>query len=82
MVEMLSVGSQLAAFLSALVAMTAFGVGVRTYRRQANAQVFLEYTGRYLWVPEILAASVEPSGERLSSSPQCRVLMDGPSNVS
>lgn len=40
-------------FASALAAVVAIGLGVRTYKRQTNALIFLEYTKRY---EEIMAA--------------------------
>lgn len=38
---------QIATLISVLLGIGAFFFGVHTYRRQMNAQVFLEYTGRY-----------------------------------
>lgn len=69
MVELLGVGSQFAAFLSAFVALVALGSGLRTYRRQANAQVFLEYTGRYQRTMESFPSSARRARFDLEAPP-------------
>ena len=39
--------AQLATSASVLIAVIAVFVGIRVYKRQMNAQLFVEYTGRY-----------------------------------
>lgn len=45
--EVLSLAVQLATLLSGLAAVAGIVIGVRTYRRQMNAQLFLAFTERY-----------------------------------
>jgi hypothetical protein len=52
MLDTLNVAAQVGTFLSALAAVVMIAVAVRTYRRQTNAQIFLEYTARYERVME------------------------------
>lgn len=53
----------LASCVSALAAAVAVGVGVRTYRRQTNAQMFVEYTRRFHEVMALFPA--DSRGARL-----------------
>ena len=46
-VDWLHTAANLGAFLSALAAAVAIVVAIRTYKRQTNAQIFLEFTKRY-----------------------------------
>jgi len=55
----------LATLLSVLVAVFGLILGIRTYKRQTNAQVFLEYTGRYERIMESFPA--DALGARLSA---------------
>ena len=45
--DWLKTSADVGTFASALVAAVAIVVAMRTYKRQTNAQVFLEYTSRY-----------------------------------
>ena len=64
----LEIVAQFGTFLSAIAAVAMIGVVIRTYRRQTNAQIFLEYTARY----ERVMASFPTSGRR------ARFDLDGP----
>jgi len=65
----LEVVAQIGTFASALAAVVAIAVAVRTYKRQTNAQVFLEYTKRYETVMQSFPVSARHARFDLEGEP-------------
>lgn len=61
--------ADIATFVSALAAFVAILVGIRTYKRQTNAQVFLEYTARYENVMALFPADARRARLDLDGEP-------------